>query len=67
MPVAGQRAEIAEDLEWRSGVQDLMGKLISKSNRVARSTAQLCGQAGTGVTHLCYQDRESVEVSTFDD
>ncbi|MGA7929425.1 MAG: hypothetical protein WCA20_25920 [Candidatus Sulfotelmatobacter sp.] len=25
--IAGQRAEIAEDLQWRSQVQDLMEKL----------------------------------------
>lgn len=29
--IAGQRSEVAEDLEWRSQVQDLMEKLTSRS------------------------------------
>jgi hypothetical protein len=35
--LAGQRAELAEDLEWRSQVPDLMDKLIKHSSS-AQST-----------------------------
>ena len=36
--VAGQRADMAEDLKWRSQVADLMGSLIKHSRRIQQST-----------------------------